>query len=433
MLGLLSLDQSPPFEAPLRFFLAAPVFGVLAGLLLMFEGPALLQSRWLPATLAATHLLTLGFMLQVMVGALIQVLPVVAGANLSRPASLARRVQPLLGVGTLVLCAGFYASDALALQAGAGLLVLGSVLFLRAVACALWPVVVTSPTIRGLKLALPGLLGTLLLGLWLVIAMTRGSAVSLVQLTDLHAAWGLAAWAGVLLVALSYVVVPMFQLTPGYPARLSWIWPWLLFLGALLWLSDLLLFGGVVVIWWKCGLALSGLGFAGYTLWLQQQRRRPRVDPSFRYWRMGLWGAVIALVLLLTAGWLPEMSLAIESAVLFGVLFIVAGFIPLMIGMLYKIVPFLAWLHLQNLGKGQWTAPNMNSLLSEREMHRQMRVFAAAAWLLVAAVLWPAWLSRAAGLALAVSFTWLWWNLWQTRRRYLRIAADLKQKRKDIG
>jgi hypothetical protein len=37
------------------------------------------------AALALTHLITVGFMLQVMLGAMIQILPVVAGANISRP------------------------------------------------------------------------------------------------------------------------------------------------------------------------------------------------------------------------------------------------------------------------------------------------------------------------------------------------------------
>ena len=34
MKALLSFDKAPPFAAPLRFFLTAPLFGVLAGVLL---------------------------------------------------------------------------------------------------------------------------------------------------------------------------------------------------------------------------------------------------------------------------------------------------------------------------------------------------------------------------------------------------------------
>ena len=38
--------------------------------------------------------------------------------------------------------------------------------------------------------------------------------------------WWLGGWAGVLLAAMAYVVVPMFQLTPGYPALASWLFRW---------------------------------------------------------------------------------------------------------------------------------------------------------------------------------------------------------------
>jgi hypothetical protein len=85
MQALLSFEKAPPLSAPLRFFLTAPLFSLAAGLLLLGAGPDLLASRWMPGLLAATHLITVGFMLQVMLGALIQILPVVAGANLSNP------------------------------------------------------------------------------------------------------------------------------------------------------------------------------------------------------------------------------------------------------------------------------------------------------------------------------------------------------------
>ena len=48
----LSLEQAPPFSVPLRFFLTAPWFLVLAAALILWEGPGIFASRWLPATLA---------------------------------------------------------------------------------------------------------------------------------------------------------------------------------------------------------------------------------------------------------------------------------------------------------------------------------------------------------------------------------------------
>ena len=66
----LSLDQAPPFSVPLRFFVTAPLFAIAAALVLLWYGPAALDSRWTPAVLAITHLMTLGFVVMVMSGAL---------------------------------------------------------------------------------------------------------------------------------------------------------------------------------------------------------------------------------------------------------------------------------------------------------------------------------------------------------------------------
>ncbi|MDX9944829.1 MAG: hypothetical protein RBS35_08560, partial [Azonexus sp.] len=191
MQALLSFDQSPPLSAPVRFFLTAPLYLVLAGLLAVFEGEALLASRWTPVALAMTHLLTLGFMLQVMLGALIQVLPVLAGANLPRPLLVAGLLHPVLNLGTLLLVAGFLLGSALAMQLAAWLLSLAVGIFLLPAAWALFGVPSTSPSIRALKLSLVALLVTVGLGVYLLLGLANGWALPVRDLTNLHAAWGL--------------------------------------------------------------------------------------------------------------------------------------------------------------------------------------------------------------------------------------------------
>ncbi|MCE9569169.1 MAG: hypothetical protein K8R10_04030 [Rhodocyclales bacterium] len=81
----LSFDQAPPISVPYRFFVAAPWFGVLAGILLTWSGADALASRWTPEALALTHLIALGFMLQAMCGALFQFIAVAVGGNVWRP------------------------------------------------------------------------------------------------------------------------------------------------------------------------------------------------------------------------------------------------------------------------------------------------------------------------------------------------------------
>ncbi|MBU1365864.1 MAG: hypothetical protein KKE51_18755 [Gammaproteobacteria bacterium] len=426
MQAMLAFENAPPFAAPLRFFLTAPLFAVLAGLLVAYEGPDIFASRWTPGALAATHLITIGFMLQVMLGALIQILPVVAGANLKRPLAVARSVHVGLSVGVLLLAAGLLSGTPTVLGSAALVLTLTVLLFLVVTIMALIDVPTTSPTIRGIKFALFSLAGVVGLGVVLALGLAYGWPLPLMALADLHAGWGLGGWAGVLLAAMAYVVVPMFQLTPGYPARASWWFPLFMLLMLLLWSLAILADWPLLARLAQLGAALAGIAFAGLTLRLQGKRRRARPDATYRYWQLGLIASIFALFLLSTVAVWPAAADIDGWSLAFGVLLVAGGFLPFITGMLYKIVPFLSWMHLQSSGQAKVPAPAMNKILSEAEMHRQMLAHAAALALLLAAIFFPVWLARPAGLAFAVANGWLWWNLACAIRRYRGHLADIE-------
>ncbi|MDR0777450.1 MAG: hypothetical protein LBE81_12560 [Azonexus sp.] len=414
----ISLDNAPPLAAPFRFFLTAPLFLVLAGLLLIVAGSEIFASRWMPATLALVHLITIGFMLQVMIGALIQVLPVVAGADLRRPLPLAWLVHAALTAGTPLLAAGFLVDSPALLRAAAVLLALGIGGFLLAAIPAVFAQASTSPTIRGLKLSLLGLAGVVALGVTLALGLAHGWLLPYPELTDLHAGWGLVAWAGVLLAAMAYVVVPMFQLTPGYPARPSWWLPPLLLALMLLWSLAVALGWPLLARLAQGALAVCGLAFAGLTLRLQAQRRRARADATSRYWLAGLLAALGALSMFAVATVWPAVTEHPAWTPLFAILLLAGAFISFIAGMLYKIVPFLTWLHLQQGMQPGLPVPNMNRLLPDQAMQRQMFAYLAALALLAGAALRPLWLARPAGAMLAVAGGWLWWNLLSAAWRY---------------
>src|SRR5574343_1261686 len=130
MQALMAFENAPPFAAPLRFFLTAPLFALFRSLLVAFSGLDMVASRWSPVTLAATHLLTVGFMMQAMLGALSQILPVVAGANLRNPLRVAGIVHPGLSLGAIVLAAGLYLDNPTLLTGAALLLGLTVAFFL---------------------------------------------------------------------------------------------------------------------------------------------------------------------------------------------------------------------------------------------------------------------------------------------------------------
>jgi hypothetical protein len=426
MQALLSFDQSPPLSAPLRFFLTAPLFLILAGALAVIEGGAIFASRWTPAALAATHLLAVGFMLQVMVGALIQILPVLAGANLARPRLIAGIVHPGLALGALALAAGFLTGSPGWLHGAGVLLAISLTVFLIAAGLAIFRVPSTSPSIRGLKLSVFALAITAAGGLFMLLVLTGGWGVPLMPLADLHAAWGLGGWAGILLMAVAYVVVPMFQLTPGYPARPAWALPLLLLAALLLWSLAWAVSGEILQRLAQAGLAVGGLLFVGQTMKLQAARRRARPDSTFRYWQGALYASLLALLMLLASAVQPALSELPAWTTGFGVLILLGGLSAFIAGMLYKILPFLLWLHLQPLARPGRPVPPMNKLLADKEGLVQWRLYLAAVVLGSMAAIRADWFAMPAGICLVISAAWLWWNLIAAARNYrrARVAAE---------
>lgn len=175
----LSFDQAPPISVPYRFFLAAPWFGVMAGILLAWSGADALASRWTPEALALTHLIALGFMLQAMSGAVFQFIPVAVGGNVWRPRLVANAVQPVLVLATLLLVAGLLFSLPGLLSAAVPLFLLAVGGFVIAVALALWRTPATGMTLWAMRMAIGGLAVTVLLGSLLAESLARGLAVPL--------------------------------------------------------------------------------------------------------------------------------------------------------------------------------------------------------------------------------------------------------------
>jgi hypothetical protein len=259
-------------------------------------------------------------------------------------------------------------------------------------------------------------------------AIAHGWSLPLPVLTNLHAGWGLGGWAGILLAAIAYVVVPMFQLTPGYPARASWWYPVVMLALLLFWTLAVMLDWPVGERIAQAGAGLTGLAFAGLTMRLQQKRRRARVDVTYRYWQLGLTASIFALFMLCTVAFWPAASDLPGWPLIFGILLIVGGFLSFIMGMLYRILPFLAWMHLQSVGQYKIPAPNMNQILPTRQMEWQMYSYTGAVLVLLLAAVFPDLIGRFAGVVYATACGWLWLNLLSAVRRYQRHKNEIEAK-----
>ncbi|NMM27338.1 MAG: hypothetical protein HHJ12_08635 [Glaciimonas sp.] len=415
----LNLQQAPPIWVPFRFFLSAPLFGLLAAVVMLWQGPDLFTSRWSASTLAATHLITLGFMTMVMAGAMMQMLPVLAGASVPRPKLVVAIVHPLLVLGTLLLAGGFLLAESRLLQYAVVLLGTGLTVFFGALLLTLSRVRNPTATIRAIWLASIAFGITLVLGLILGYSHGWDAPLPSQSLRDLHPAWGLVGWTGLLVAGVAYQIVPMFQMTPNYPHWLTRGLAGSAFI--LLGLWSLAQWQGAAEWMWLrvasvCLLVAAYSLFAAVTIHLQRHRRRRLPDVTLEFWRAGMVFLLLAALLWLSRQ-VPGLAFA-QSDVLLGVLVIAGAAVSFISGMLYKIMPFLAWFHLQTLSASGKPLPNMKAILPEKAQRRQLRLHLASVGLLIAAALWPTLFAYPAGLSFGAAMLFLMRNLIRVARVY---------------
>jgi hypothetical protein len=428
----LSLEQAPPVSLPLRFFLTAPLFGMAAGLLLLVAGPDVFLHRWAPLTLALTHLLTLGVITMVMCGAALQILPVLAGVATPFARLVGSVTHLSLILGTLCLVWGFIADASSFLFLAMGMLSLAFSVFIGALVVAFLRVKVKNPSVRSMQAALLSLFVTGSLGLCLTsILSTSATSSDVAMLTDMHFAWGLLGWVGLLIVGVAFQVIPLFQMSPEYskriqvsliPIMLSLLISWTLAYGfqwpLLRGLSEFFLVSGFV-------------GFALVTLYLLGKRRRRVADVSLLFWRTFAVSVLAIALLWLTDNFLlPGYSAAYPF--LLGVGLIGGVGITVINGMLYKIAPFLCWFHLQHrqmssMQFGMVEIPHMKALLSDNWAHKQYWLHLVMLALAIASAISPALFARPLGFALLLSFALLWRNLLGVALRYRSASKQLAE------
>lgn len=402
----LAYDDAPPLAAPARFFLTAPAFGVLAGLLVAFDGESVLVSRWSPAALAATHLMTAGFMLQAMVGALFQVLPVVAGASFRRPLAFASAVHAALTAGALVLAFAFLTGSSSGFAVAAGLLGLGLAAFLAGAADALIRSPSSAATTVAFWIALAALAAAGGLGVLLAGGLAGAVRLPFSTLVDLHAGWGLLGWGTVLILAVADVAVPMFLMTPAYPRWFARVAAPAIGAGLAAW-SVAVWSGLPGASWLVAGVAAVVAAFAVLTLRGFFRGKRTKADPTRECWAGAMLCALAAAGVWFAGIALPDVGDRRGWPVLVGLLVLPGAFGLVIQGMLYKVVPFLIWLRLQAVGRGVMAAPTMKRILPEAPMRRQTRVQFVGVALVVAAAVGPGWLAWLGGLVLAVGYALL--------------------------
>jgi hypothetical protein len=392
-----------PAAIPFRFFAVGVVFHVLMWLALLTAASQVVSFRGgLGPALGAIHLLTLGVMITVAIGASAQLLPVATRRALAAVWPI-RLVFWLTVPGLAALVAGMYLAQIwlllpAAIATSAGLLVFAIITADNLRRASSMPVVAAYGWV-----ALAALVVLIGLGLALVSNYDRGWLPDHASVGLAHMIMGGFGFMGLLVLGFSHVLVPMFALSSNPSPQAS-------YLGFVLAAAAVFLGGASALFGDRIGLTLAGLlgiAAAATHVWLMQQTlaagMRKRLGLSFVLIRAS-W-LMLPLTVLVGLAALHDNA-GPNGATLFGALLIGGWLLTFLMGVLQRILPFLASMHTAKGG-----APMMMSEIAASE---PLRVHALChglgMTLLLAAiagdVVWLAQVGSGIGLVGALAFAW---------------------------
>jgi hypothetical protein len=423
----LSFDALPPIGIPFRFFVTAPIFVMAVALIILSSGETVWASRWHPSMLAISHGFALGFVSSVMLAALLQLLPVVGGIGFPRVAFFGNSSFLLHVSGTVCLMLGFIWPNFVVQLGAIALLLTGFGLYLGAAGWVLLKKLSQGSTVSGIRLAVIALLVVVLLGLLL---QSRTAGLEIMPgskaITDIHAAWGLFGWFGLMIMAVSFQIVPMFHVAPEFPMWLRRFLP--LAISALL-LLQFLFIGNVSFIYLSGLLLLLGNSvFVIYLLIVLGRRKRKLSDTTVNYWRLAALSMLgVTLIYCLPVRNWPE-ALQAKQTMLLAAVFIYLYVVSIVQGMMLKILPFLSYTHLQQKCLSNFAAikllPNMHELVKKNHGRVLFFLHLASGLGLIATIIMPRyyWLF---GLLLLAEFSFLLILILRTIRLYRRCSAQM--------
>ncbi len=399
--GGLSLQQAPPISVVLRFFITGAIFGTLLAAALLFFKERVFDIYSYQA-LIITHILTLGVMASFMIGALFQMLPVIAGIVLENPKKKALLTHLLFTTGVILLLGAFYSSNTIlyllsGFFLGASLLYISSIMIIK-----LFRLQNHSPSSKGMLLALLSFLITLIAALYLLnILDGLFEEADFLLFKQTHFSFGLFGWISILIISISFQVIEMFYVTPSYGKFISKYLPLGIF--SILILKSVLSFFGVNGIYFEIPLFCLLIYYSFATLLRLYRRKRPTSDATVWFWRFAMISLIISVSIFTI-----DLFMQVGDIKNIGYISFIFFVLSVLFAMVYKIVPFLVWFHLSN--EGYLKAPMMYEIIHPKRVKINFYIHILLFTVLLLCVYNANFFILASSLTL-LSFGWLLYHL----------------------
>lgn len=366
----------------LACFVAALAALLLAGVALPFYAEdVLVRHHYNQWAIAFTHLVTLGWLTTVIMGALTQLVPVALNCRLHSE-RLARWVAPIHVIGVVGMVAGFWIWNLKVVLWSGSLVSVGLSLFIYNLARTIGKIERHDAVSVHVATALAWLVMTFLAGSYLMHdKLLNFSPFRVPSAIHAHAHLAFLGWFLMMIIGVSYRLFPMFLLSAIQSPRRIWLSYGLLNAGIVLVFAGILLDRG-----WLPSAGLLVAAGVGIWLWevkaILKARKRPQIDSAIRQALIALahLPVLVGMGLWQSACWNGADALQAQAQTGYGVLALMGFATLFMMGMLYKIIPFLVWYRIYPPWVGKRPVPVIQDLYSGLLQRWAMGIFVAGVW-----------------------------------------------------
>ncbi len=357
----------PSVWLPLRYLIAGQISLLLALVLAVIRAEDFLDFYYQGHVLAITHLLTLGWITTTIMGASFLVAPLIFSTPLYSE-RLGRWQFPPLVVGIGVMILGFWTGHHRGLAAGAFLVLVAISLYIVNLSLTFRRIPRKDVAVPYLVAALAYLAATVILGNLMAfdkfLDFLGGQVLATIQG---HAHLATLGWVTLMILGVGQKMIRLLTASTPEEGRRSRRRFWLLNAGILGLFLTLVTRSRLVFP----SALLAVLGFASVFWRLARpwrERKDLRLDWSLRHVlaAFGCLATAILMGLTLSAGMAGDGELAARAAMVYAFLGLIGWITLMIIGMSYRVIPLLVWLHRYAPIAHDEPVPKVGDLASER-------------------------------------------------------------------
>ncbi len=408
----LATEMAPPFNLVAHFMIAGAFFYMLASFTLPFYAGEL-DGFFVSSKLAALlHLYLLGFVMMIIFGAMYQLVPVILEIPLFSK-DFAYVQFYLYVVGLLLMVYGFGIDGAIAVLPYGAMLVYVSMLVFSV------DILLTYRNIEHWSISAKYIFVS---NIFLLIAVTLGliAAFNLVygfletdmlRIVNAHMAGVLTGYVMMTVMGVSIVLLPMFSLAHGFDERPLAAGFYIVTFGTAAYLAGALAGNTLIETAGTAGMIIALLLFIWQVWIIFKKRVRKQND----YWAKNIIASFLFFIVSLIAFAAAYITGNTQLGMFGGYLFFFGFLAFLIVGHIYKILPFLVWYQRYSPLVGKQKVPMLHEMVVEKIADRQFWVTLAGTIVSAAGILFAsAFLFITGTVVMAMSVFLVLYNIYYT-------------------